>query len=141
MIVVDTNVVSEVMRPRPDPVVQAWLNEQTAETLYLASVSVAEILFGIAMLPTGKNKARLSSAFEGILGLFDARVLPFNARAARYYAELAATARDKGQGLPVPDGYIAAVAAAQEFKVASRDTAPFEAAGVSVIDPWHVKCK
>ena len=137
MIVLDTHVVSEAMKPEPHPTVQAWLNDQAAETLYLSSVTLAERLFGIAALPVGKRKDMLAQTLDGLMGLFRDRVLPFDIDAARHYAELAVTARTGGRGFPTPDGYIAAIAASRGFIVASRDTAPFEAAGVSVINPWE----
>lgn len=137
MIVLDTNVVSEAMKPIPDPKVRDWLNEQAADTLYLSSVSIAELTFGIAALPAGKRKHMLDNAFEGLLELFKGRVLNFDTQAARYYAGLAVTARTRGRGFPTPDGYIAAIAASRGFIVASRDTAPYEAAGVTVINPWE----
>lgn len=137
MIVLDTNVVSEAMKPEPNPEVRAWLNDQAAETLYLSSVTLAELLFGIAALPAGKRKDMLAQALDGLIGLFRNRVLSFDADAARRYAELAVTARVGGRGFPIPDGYIAAIAASRNFMVASRDTAPYEAVGVSVINPWQ----
>jgi predicted nucleic acid-binding protein len=138
MIVLDTNVVSEAMKPKPHPSVRAWLNDQAAETLYLSSVTLAELLFGIAALPAGKRKDRLAQALDGLMGLFRDRVLPFDIDAARRYAKLAVTAKTAGRGFPTPDGYIAAIAASRGFIVASRDTAPYEAAGVPVINPWGV---
>ena len=137
MIVLDTNVVSEAMKPDPHPSVRAWLNDQAAETLYLSSVTLAELLFGIAALPTGKRKDLLATVLDGLLGLFRDRVLPFDTDAARRYAELAVMARTAGRGFPTPDGYIAAIAASRGFIVGSRDTTPYEAAGVPVIDPWR----
>ena len=137
MIVLDTNVVSEAMKPEPHPAVMAWLNDQVAETLYLSSVTLAELLFGSAALPAGQRKDMLAQALDGLMGLFRDRVLPFDTDAARHYAELAVRAKNCGRGFPTPDGYIAAIAASRGFIVASRDTAPFEAAGVSVINPWE----
>ena len=137
MIVLDTNVVSEAMKPEPHPAVRTWLNDQAAETLYLTGVTLAELLFGIAALPTGKRKAMLAQALDGLMGLFRDRVLPFDTDAARRYAELAVTAKTSGQGFPTPDGYIAAIAASRGFIVASRDTTPYEAARVPVINPWE----
>lgn len=136
MIVLDTDVVSEAMKPEPHPAVRAWLNDQAAGTLYLSSVTLAELLFGIAALPIGKRKDLLGQAVDGLLGLFRDRVLPFDTDAARCYADLAVKAKTSGKGLPVPDGYIAAIAASRGFIVASRDAAPFEAAGVAFINPW-----
>jgi predicted nucleic acid-binding protein len=139
MIVLDTNVVSEAMKPEPHPAVRDWLNEQAVQTLYLSSVTLAELLFGIAALAQGRRKDRLTLALDGLLGLFKDRVLPFDADAARHYADLAVTARSAGRGFPTPDGYIAAIAASRGFIVASRDTTPFEAALVRVINPWTAR--
>lgn len=137
MIVLDTHVISEAMKPEPHPAVRAWLNAQAAQTLYLSSVTLAELLFGIAALPAGKRKDMLAKALDGLLELFRGRVLPFDADAARHYAALAVLARTGGRGFPTPDGYIAAIAASRGFIVASRDTAPYEAARVTVINPWE----
>ena len=137
MIVLDTNVVSEAMKPRAHEAVRAWLDNQAAETLYLSSVTVAELLFGVAALPAGKRKNMLTETVDGLLALFGDRVLPFDTDAARSYAELATLARNGGRGFPTPDGYIAAIAASRGFIVASRDTAPYTAAGITVINPWE----
>lgn len=138
MIVLDTNVVSEAMKPAPNAAVRAWLNDQVAETLYLSSVTLAELLYGIGVLPKGRRKDRLSRALDGLLRLFGERILPFDTDAARHYADLAVAARNSGRGFPTPGGYIAAIATAHGFIVASRDTAPYEAGGVHVINPWAV---
>ena len=137
MIVLDTNVVSEAMKPEPNPAVRSWLNDQVSETLYLSSVTLAELLFGVGTLPAGKRKDMLTQTLNGMQALFRDRILPFDVDAARHYAKLAVLARTGGRGFPTPDGYIAAIAASRGFVVASRDTAPFKAAGVPVIDPWE----
>ena len=136
MILLDTNVVSEAMKPAPDDTVRVWLDEQAAETLYLSSVTIAELMFGIGALPDGKRKEKLADALDGVMELFADRVLPFDVGAARHYAELAVKARAAGKGFPTPDGYIAAIAASKGFAVATRDSSAFEAANVTVIDPW-----
>ncbi len=138
MIVLDTNVVSEAMKIDPHPAVRNWLNEQSAETLFLSSVTLAELLFGVSALPGGKRQDRLLTALDSLMALFGDRVLPFDTNAARHYAKLAVKARGAGRGFPTPDGYIAAIAASRGLIVASRDTAPFEAAGVAVINPWKM---
>jgi predicted nucleic acid-binding protein len=138
MIVLDTNVVSEAMKPEPDVAVRAWLNDQAAETLYLSTVTLAELLFGIGALPAGKRKNMLSRALDGLVEIFEGRVLPFDVDAARHYAELAVTARSGGRGFPTPDGYVAAIAASRGFMVASRDTAPYLSGGLQVLNPWVV---
>jgi predicted nucleic acid-binding protein len=136
MIILDTNAVSEAMKPDPHPTVRAWLNEQSAETLYLSSVTLAELLFGVGALPSGKRQEVLGKALDGLIELFQERILPFDTDAARHYAKLAVTPRIAGRGFPTPDGYIAAISASRGFIVASRDTAPYQAAGVPVINPW-----
>lgn len=136
MIVLDTNVVSETMKPQPSPRVTAWLDQQAVETLYLTSPTMAELLFGIAAMPAGPRKNRLTGNLDALLAIFEGRVLPFEVDAAHHYARLATTARKAGRGLPIPDGYIAAIAAAHGFTVATRDTGPFAAVGLSVLDPW-----
>jgi predicted nucleic acid-binding protein len=137
MIVLDTNVVSEAMRAQANPAVRAWLNEQAAETLYLTSVTLAEMLFGIAVLPAGRRRNVLTRTLDGLLELFGDRVLPFDTDAARHYSALAVAARNAGRGFPTPDGYIAAIATSRGFIVASRDTSPYQAGGLRVIDPWQ----
>ena len=139
MILIDTNVVSEAMKPVPDDAVRGWLDEQAAETLYLSSVTIAELMFGIGALPKGKRKDKLASALDGVMELFADRVLPFDIDAARHYADLAVNARAAGKGFPTPDGYIAAIAASRGFVVATRDTSAFDAAGLEVIDPWKAE--
>jgi len=136
MIVLDTNVVSEAMKPEPDARVRRWLNQQATETLYLSSVTLAELLYGIQVLPEDRRKHMIAHALEGLLELFQDRVLPFDTDAARCHAGLAVAARKTGRGFPTPDGYIAAIAASRGFQVASRDQAPYKAAGVSVMNPW-----
>jgi len=139
MIVLDTNVVSEAMKPNTDVAVRAWLNAQVSETLYLSTITLAEMLYGIHALPDGKRKERLAEALDDLLKLFTGRLLSFDADAAKQYAHRAVLAKKRGLGFPVPDGYIAAIAASRGFMVASRDIAPYEAGGVTVINPWAVQ--
>lgn len=102
----------------------------------LLADTLAELLFGIGALPAGRRKDMLAQALEGLLKLFRGRVLPFDAEAARRFADLAVMARAAGRGFPTSDGYIAAIAESRGFIVASRDTAPYEAAGLTVLNPW-----
>ena len=137
MIILDTNVVSEAMKPSANPVVLDWLNLQVAETLFLSSVTLAKLLFGIGAIPAGRRKNELSDTLDKLLvELYGSRILPFDADAARCYAQLAAKARAAGKGFPMPDAYIAAIASSRGFTVATRDTSHFEAAGLKVINPW-----
>jgi toxin FitB len=136
MILLDTNVVSEAMKPQPNVAVTQWLDEQVAQTLYISTVTMAELMFGISALPKGNRQAKLSATLDGLLGYFEGRILSFDQNAARRYALLAVKARVAGLGFTTPDGYIAAIAACNNFHVASRDASAFEAAGLNVIDPW-----
>jgi len=137
MIILDTNVISEAMKPKPNPVVVKWLNDKPAETLFLSSVTLAELLFGIGMLPEGKRKNALTEVLEGLLALFGERILPFDTDAARCYADIAVKSRAAGRGFPVPDGYIAAIAASRDYIVATRDTSPFEMTGLVAVNPFQ----
>ena len=139
MILVDTNVVSEPLRAAPEPRVAAWLDAQALETLYLSAITVAELRFGVRSLPAGRRRKRLHEDLETqVLSMFAGRVLPFDLAASQAYAELMAKARSKGRTIAVSDGYIAATAAANGMMVATRDTTPFEAAGLKTVDPWAV---
>jgi toxin FitB len=137
VILVDTNVVSEPLRVRSEPRVVAWLNRQPAETLFISTISVSEILFGIEALVAGKRRSRLAEAFHStVLHLFAGRVLTFDLEAARVYASLMSAARVRGLSISILDGQIAAIAKANGFSVATRDEAPFHAAGLKVVNPW-----
>jgi toxin FitB len=138
MILVDTNVISEPLRKNPDAHVVEWLNAQPIETLYLSAITVAELRFGVASLPTGKRRRALHDNVENrVLPLFAGRILPFDLPASQTYAELMSTARAAGVAIGAADGYIAATAAANKMAVATRDTTVFAAAGVPVINPWR----
>jgi hypothetical protein len=97
MIILDSNVISEAMRPRPDPAAVSGLNGHAAQTLYLSSVTLAEMLFGIGALPVGARKDRLARALDALLALFPGRTLPFDTDAARRYAQMAVVARAAGR--------------------------------------------
>ena len=139
MIILDTNVVSEPMKPNGNLAVRKWLDRQVAETLYLTATSLSELLVGIDILPDGKRKQGLDTALaELMVKLFGTRILPFDRQAAIAYAPLVSRNRTVGCIISVADGQIAAIAATHGFTVATRDTAPFVAAGVAVINPWEV---
>ena len=137
MILVDTNVLSEPLKEPGDPRVVAWLDRQQRQTLFISTISVAEILFGIGALPAGKRRNRLAEVFESeIARLFAGRLLSFDLDAARAYASLMSGARAKGHSISIADRQIAAIAAAHRFSVATRDEAPFRAASLETVNPW-----
>jgi len=137
VILLDTNVVSEPMRPEPDRNVLGWLDAQAAESLYLSTVSLAELLLGIESLPVGKRRKAIAAALDNrIIALFGERIVPFDTRAAETYPRIVIRARRHGHPIAVADAQIAAIAASRQFSMATRDVAPFEAAGIPVINPW-----
>ena len=137
MILLDTNVISEPLRRGPEPGVIEWIDAQALETLYLSAITVAELRAGIALLPVGKRRTGLLENLERrVLPLFAGRVLPFDLPCTQTYAELIAKAQKAGLAIAAADGFIAATATANGLAVATRDTSPFEAAGVTVINPW-----
>jgi predicted nucleic acid-binding protein len=139
MILLDTNVVSEPLKLTGDAGVLSWLDAQMIETLYLSAISLAELRFGIAALAPGKRRETLHTSLEQrILPLFAGRILPFDAAASEAYALLRARARSQGKAIAPADGYIAAAATSHRLMVATRNTGPFEAAGLKVINPWNV---
>jgi toxin FitB len=136
VILVDTNVVSEPLRARADPRVVAWLDRQAVDTLFISAITVSEILFGVAALSGGRRRNRLAAALESeILRLFAGRIVSFDLGAARAYAALMSSARARGLSISVVDGQIAAIAKANGLSIATRDEAPFRAAGLDVVNP------
>ncbi len=137
MIVLDTNVISEPLKPRPESAVVRWLDAQEPETLFLAATVLSEVLIGIALLPAGKRKRGMALNMQSLQArLFAGRFLPFDQEAAIAFALLGSRAAAKGYSISPADCQIAAIAAVHGFAVATRDPAPFKAAGVPVINPW-----
>lgn len=137
MILLDTSVISEPWKPAPDPRVLTWIDAQAIDTLYVAAITVAELRFGIAAMPAGRRRDIFDRRLEQeVLPLFEGRILAFDLDASRAYADLMVGARDAGKAIGKADGYIAATATAKGLMVATRDTSSFEAAGLSIINPW-----
>lgn len=137
MIILDTNVLSELLRPTPAPQVEAWLAAQNGASVYFTDVGEAELRHGVAMLPAGRRRDALSQAIEGMLHEdFRDRILPFDREAARAYAAIAAERRAAGRPISQFDCQIAAIARAQGASVATRNTGDYEGCGVELIDPW-----
>jgi predicted nucleic acid-binding protein len=137
MILLDKNVISEPLRREPALRVIEWIDAQPLETLYLSAITVAELRAGVALLPAGKRRTALHEHLEKrVLPIFIGRVLPFDLGCTNAYADVLARARQAGSGIETADACIAAVASANGLLVATRDTSPFQAAGLNVIDPW-----
>jgi hypothetical protein len=137
VIVLDTNVISEPMRSRPDAAVVAWLNGQSDTALFTTSVSVMELRFGLERLPEGKRKTGLWEVLDFTLSrLVGPRILPFDVPAATEAARISAVAEAAGTAIGQADAQIAAIARSHGFAIATRDVAPFETAGLTVINPW-----
>ena len=137
MILLDTNVISEPWKPVPDEAVIAWLDAQAVETLFISAITIAELRFGIAAMPSGRRQTIPRDRLEGeVLPHFSGRILSFDLTTSQFYSELMARARASGKAIGTADGYIAATAAANGLTISTRDTSPFEAAGVKVINPW-----
>ena len=137
MVVLDTNVVSELMQSAPSSKVLAWLDDRPTRELFMTAVTEAEIRTGIAFLPEGGRRRGLAEAAERAFGgLFAGRVLPFDSAAARIYAEVAAARRASGRPLSQTDGQIAAIARSRGMTVATRNVRDFAETGIEVIDPW-----
>jgi len=138
VILLDTNVLSELMKAEPDPAVMAFVNGIPATALFTSAVTQAEILYGIALLPSGKRRNSLLAAARVTLdNHFRGRVLPFDGSAAEAFASIAAGRRESGRPIPQADAMIAAIAKSRDATLATRNGADFEGCGIPVINPWH----
>lgn len=138
MILLDTNVISEPLRPAPNDRVIAWIDAQPLETLCLSAMTVAELRAGVELLPIGKRRSALHENLEKrALPMFSGRILPFDMACTNAYAQLLARVRKAGAAIETADACIAAVALTNGFSIATRDTSPFEAAGLHVVNPWE----
>lgn len=137
MIVIDTNVISELMRPAPEPAVLAWFSGQISAELYLTAVSEAELRAGAAILPAGRRRDRLAAEIDAMVRQdFAGRVLPFDSAAAKAYADIAAVRRSAGRPIMEADCQIAAIVRATDAAVATRNIGDFADCRIAVIDPW-----
>ncbi|HKV23718.1 MAG TPA: type II toxin-antitoxin system VapC family toxin [Candidatus Acidoferrum sp.] len=138
MIVLDTNVLSELMRAEPNARVAAWIAQQAGADLFTTAITEAEIFYGIELLVKGKRRDSLLAAAEAMFAEeFAGRVLGFGSEAARHFAGVAAHRRAMGKPISHADAQIAAIASAHGAKLATGDGADFEECGVAVIDPWR----
>jgi predicted nucleic acid-binding protein len=137
MLVVDTNVLSELMRPRPNAPISSWIAERATLSLHLTAISEAELRFGLAIMPPGRRRDGLAEGLERMLRTgFANRVLPFDSAAASAYAEIAAARRAMGRPMPEADCQIAAIARSRDMAIVTRNVHDFVDAGIDVIDPW-----
>lgn len=138
MILLDTNVLSELMRARPAPQVLAWVDAQPSRELVICSITVAEILYGIARMPDGKRKQGLLDLATAMFDEdFAGNILPFDADAAVHYAEIAAVSEARGKVVDMADAQIAAIGHQHGAVIATRKVRHFESLGVALIDPWN----
>jgi toxin FitB len=138
MIVLDTNVLSESLRPKPSARVLEWLRRQSRATLFTTSITEAEIRYGVELLPSGKRRTALSVAITQIFDVDLAGcVLPFDSAAAREFAALAAARRNTGRPISQADAQIAAIVRSRGAALATRDAADFANCEFDVIDPWQ----
>ena len=138
MIVLDTNVLSALMRTNPDAVVVEWLDRQPADSVWLTSITVLEARFGLALLPKGRRRNSLERAFDRVLTEdLSSRVLHFDEMAAVTAAQLAADRQRAGRIVDLRDTLIAGIAQARRATIATRNTRHFEGLDVPVVDPWH----
>lgn len=138
MILLDTNVVSEAMASAPNRAVLEWLNDRETESLYLSTITIAEIGYGLETLPDGRRRRTLSDRFERFVTTgFSHRVLSFDETAARVYGELMAHRRKQGRPMSALDGQIASIARASRFAVATRNVRDFEECGVEIVNPFE----
>jgi predicted nucleic acid-binding protein len=137
MIILDTNVISEVMRERPAPEVLAWLERQPHGEMFTTAVTVAEILAGIALMPEGRRRDGLANGARLMFDReFAQRVLPFDRSAAETYAGILATRSRSGKPIKELDAQIVSIARTRKMKVATRNVSDFSGCGVEIINPW-----
>ncbi len=133
----DTNVVSELLRPKPDSRVAEWVAAQALETLHVSAVTQAEMLFGVRLMPAGKRQREIEAAVHAIFSQdFAGRVLAFDTHAAPTYADIVAARRREGYPISQFDAQIAAVARIHGLCLVTRNTADFERCGLVLINPW-----
>ncbi|WP_299881632.1 type II toxin-antitoxin system VapC family toxin [uncultured Cocleimonas sp.] len=138
MILLDTNIVSEMMRPDPNSNVISWLNEQQTPQLFLSSITIAEVGYGLYVLPEGKRKQQLQLRFEQFTKkAFSYRILDFTEQAAKNFARVMGDKHQAGRPMSVPDGQIAAIALANGFALATRNIKDFEDCGVELLNPFE----
>ena len=136
MIVVDSNVLSELMRPAPEARVVAWIEAQDVAALHVTAITLAEIAYGVERLPGGRRKAAIRAAAQSAMDAFRGRVIPFDEAAVPHFARIVSKREAVGRPLASFDGQIAAICAAHGADLATRSTKDFDGTGIAVLDPW-----
>lgn len=138
MIVLDTNVISEAMRPQPNQAVLAWLNRQQSSQIFITTISIAEIGYGLRVLADGKRRSLLQSRFDQFIALgFESRILNFDKQAADAYAEIMAFRKEIGSPMSFPDAQIAAITQVNNGGLATRNIKDFAQCGIELINPFE----
>ena len=137
MILLDTNILSELMRPTPEKGVEQWLADQPDASVFISAITEAELRYGVALLPAGKRRSALAVVIEDMLAEdFTSRILPFDSAAAVAFAEIAAARRQTGRPIAQADAQIAAIARSRGAALATRNVPDFDGCGIDVVNPW-----
>ena len=138
MILLDTNILSELMRAAPEAAVEQWLADQPAASVFISAITEAELRYGLALMPSGKRRSALAVEIEDMLREdFSGRILPFDSPAAVAFAEIAAERRQAGRPISQADAQIAAIARSRGAALATRNVPDFEGCGIEIVNPWR----
>lgn len=139
MIILDTNIISEVMRPQPNTQVMSWLKKYPVEELAITSISIAEISYGLKRLPVGRRRDSLQWRFQMFIDQgFSDRIFPFEERAAEIYADIIVDRKQQGKPIEVMDAMIASIALLKTATLATRNVSDFENCGLELVNPWEI---
>ncbi len=139
MILVDTNIISELMKPRPSQTVVEWFDNTDPVTVFVSTVTIGEIIYGLNLLPQGKRRQQLTKAFQAVIAeAFSQRIVSFDEAAALIYGELMAQRQKMGRPMAIGDGQIAAIASARGYILATRNVRDFEDCGLTLVNPFEI---
>lgn len=142
MILLDTNVLSELMLVRPHPAAQVWFDRQSTQDIYTSAINIAEIIYGLRIMPQGQRRDELRARFESLARkIFGPHVLAFDERAARGYGDIMGERKELGRPMSIPDGQIAAIARVHGLKLATRNIRDFENIGLELINPFEASAR